>query len=253
ERRAEHHCGLPTFPPEQCRHRRRAARGPRPCPPSNPRWRTTRPTGDTTDRPECFCPSLDRGGDATPSQLSSPPPRVIHPFTPPANPTPAKRTPSQRGLKTTPPPQLHHPHGTTTPLPPPHPRPEPTTAPLHPLDHTHDTTTAPPPHRPRPGTPTGTAQETDLPPPIKEEAPPHVSAARHPAVVYVLRVWPALRARAEQWLLCREPADTAPDRAPDPVRGGPGNEQAARLRRSMATPVTACSPDPAVVLQLWTS
>src|SRR5699024_10483617 len=125
--------------------------------------------------------------------------------------------------------------------------------PPHLLDHPHGTTTAPAPHRPRPGTPTGTTRETDHPPPIKEEAPPHVSAARLPAVVYVLRVWPALRARAEQWLLCRVPADTAPDRARDPVRAGAGTEHGARLRRRMATPVPAWSAAPAVVLRLWTN
>src|SRR5699024_7243072 len=61
ERRAEQHCGLPTLSPVPSASRR-AARRPRPCPPSNPRRRTTRPTGDTTDRPEWLCPSLNRGG-----------------------------------------------------------------------------------------------------------------------------------------------------------------------------------------------
>src|SRR5699024_5499011 len=98
ERRAEKHCGLPTLSPVPSASRR-AARRPRPCPPSNPRRRTTRPTGDTTDRPEWLCPSLNRGGGLSSLPALLPPPQSEPPPSAPQQchspPSPALRVPRQ--------------------------------------------------------------------------------------------------------------------------------------------------------------
>ena len=160
----------PYIPPRS-QHPRCAARGPRPCRASNPRARTTRPTGDTTDRPEWQRPSLQQGGG-----LSS---------------LPALLPPSQSD----PPP---HPAGVAGPreAPPPSEQEHPPPA-LHLLDHPHGTT-APA------GTGAGPAGDahrdhpsTGPPPPMRERTAHDERHACLPAVVHVLRVWPALRAGAE--------------------------------------------------------
>lgn len=159
------------YTPPRSQHPRCAARGPRPCRASNPRARTTRPTGDTTDRPEWQRPSLQQGGGGLSSLPALLPPSQSDPPPHPAG-VAGPREAAPLGTGTPP--------SSTPPTGPP---------PRHHGSSRHRAGPAGDAHRDHPS--------TRPPPPMRERTARDEFRACLPTVVHVLRVWPALRAGAE--------------------------------------------------------
>src|SRR5699024_10602146 len=90
-------------------------------PPRQLRGQTTRPTGRTADRPESFCPSLDRGGGLYSLPTLLPPSQSDPPPYPAGVAGPREAAPLRTGLEhlapspTGPPPRHHHSTATTPP------------------------------------------------------------------------------------------------------------------------------------------
>ena len=180
------------------------------------------------DRPtdRSAVPPVHRGGQVSLPPAHSLPPKVSGPAGPRRRSRPPRKRPPSE--------QEHHPSSTPPTGPPPR----------HHGSSRHRAGPAGDAHRDHPS--------TRPPSPMRERTVRDEFRAGVSAVVHVLRVWPALRAGAEQQLLRRVPADTTAHRPATGVGACPWDEQGTRLRRGMETTVPTRAPAPAVVLRLRT-